>query len=120
MPIYEYACTACGRHIDVIHAISGQGPTVCEVCGGAMKKELTAPAIHFKGSGWAKKDARVAATPAPASDAAKPDAAPGPGSTDPATPGATPAPAVPAAPAAPAAATTTTPAAAPAANTTGG
>ena len=27
-----------------------------------MKKALSAPAIHFKGSGWAKKDARSAPT----------------------------------------------------------
>jgi putative FmdB family regulatory protein len=70
MPIYEYVCSACGRRVDVIHGIHGQGPATCEVCGGAMRKALTAPAIHFKGSGWAKKDAKVA--PAAASAATTP------------------------------------------------
>jgi putative FmdB family regulatory protein len=78
MPIYEYVCSACGRRIDVIHGINGTGPATCEVCGGAMRKALTAPAIHFKGSGWAKKDARTsaapAATPAKTDDAAAPAA----------------------------------------------
>ena len=34
------------------------GPTFCPVCGaeGTMTKAFTAPTIHFKGSGWAKKD----------------------------------------------------------------
>ena len=58
MPIYEYVCTSCGRAIDVLHGVSTPGPEVCEVCGGAMRKRMSAPAIHFKGSGWAKKDAR--------------------------------------------------------------
>ena len=40
-----------------------------------MKKALTAPAIHFKGSGWAKKDAKAPAA-APATSAAKKDDAP--------------------------------------------
>ena len=58
MPIYEYRCTSCGRPVEVVHSIHGTGPEACEVCGGAMRKALTTPAIVFKGSGWAKKDAR--------------------------------------------------------------
>ena len=58
MPIYEYACTSCGRSVEVIHGVHAAGPEVCEVCGGRMRKMLTTPSIHFKGSGWAKKDAR--------------------------------------------------------------
>jgi len=58
MPTYEYGCTACGRVFDVMHGVHGSGPERCEVCGGAMRKLITAPAVHFKGSGWAGKDAR--------------------------------------------------------------
>ena len=99
MPIYEYVCSSCGRRIDVMHGIHGHGPATCEACGGAMKKALTAPAIHFKGSGWAKKDARSSTAPvstagkteeatAPAGDAAP--AAPS-GPATPATPSTAPA-----------------------------
>jgi putative FmdB family regulatory protein len=98
MPIYEYVCSSCGRRVDVMHGIHGQGPTTCEACGGAMKKALSAPAIHFKGSGWAKKDARASAAPA-ASGAKKEDASapadeggpkePAGGTTPPADPPAT-------------------------------
>ncbi|HEY8198671.1 MAG TPA: zinc ribbon domain-containing protein [Candidatus Limnocylindrales bacterium] len=56
MPIYDYACTVCGRVVEVVHGINGQGPAACETCGGAMKKLMSSPAVHFKGSGWAKKD----------------------------------------------------------------
>lgn len=102
MPIYEYVCTSCSRRIDVMHGINGTGPSLCETCGGAMKKALTAPAIHFKGSGWAKKDAKsstapVASTPksddAPAAPAASTESA------TPAAPAAAPAPAATPAPA---------------------
>lgn len=58
MPIYEYACTACGRSVEVVHGVHAAGPEVCEACGGRMRKLLSTPSIHFKGSGWAKKDAR--------------------------------------------------------------
>ena len=61
MPIYEYGCTSCGRRVEVLHAVMASGPTTCEVCGGRMRKLMSAPAIVFKGSGWAKKDARTAA-----------------------------------------------------------
>ncbi len=101
MPIYEYVCSSCSRRIDVMHGINGTGPSTCEACGGAMKKALTAPAIHFKGSGWAKKDAK--SSTAPAAGAAKKDDAPA-ATPAAASEGSTPAaPAPAAAPAAPAA-----------------
>ena len=59
MPVYDYACTVCDRTVEVTHGIHAHGPTTCEVCGGAMRKLLSPPAIVFKGSGWAKKDARA-------------------------------------------------------------
>ena len=60
MPIYDYACTNCGHVTEVIHGINDPGPTVCPNCGrtGTMRKALSAPAVVFKGSGWAKVDRR--------------------------------------------------------------
>lgn len=101
MPIYEYDCSACGRRIEVMHSVHGTGPATCEACGGAMKKALSVPAIHFKGSGWAKKDARSSATPA-ASSTKKDDAPAASGGEAPApaaAPATSPAPAPAAAPA---------------------
>jgi len=58
MPIYDYLCTACDHRADILHGINDPGPTFCPSCGaeGSMRKQFAAPAIHFKGSGWAKKD----------------------------------------------------------------
>ena len=61
MPTYDYGCTICGREVEVMHGVHGPGPASCEHCGGPMRKLLSAPTIHFKGSGWAKKDARDSA-----------------------------------------------------------
>ena len=60
MPLYDYRCTACAREVEVMHGINAPGPDACEACGGPMSKLLSSPAIHFKGSGWAKKDAAAA------------------------------------------------------------
>ncbi len=74
MPLYDYRCTQCAREVEVMHGIHETGPEVCESCGGAMRKALSSPAIHFKGSGWAKKDAAASARkPKPASSDAKTD-----------------------------------------------
>ena len=58
MPIYEYACTACDHRADILHGINDPGPHFCPSCGreGTMKKVFAPPAIHYRGSGWAKKD----------------------------------------------------------------
>jgi putative FmdB family regulatory protein len=58
VPIYDYTCTACRHLTEVIHGVHDSGPRFCPECGaeGTMKKQLASPAIHFKGSGWAKKD----------------------------------------------------------------
>lgn len=58
MPIYEYVCTACDHRADILHGINDPGPNFCPSCGGegTMRKQFAPPAIHYKGSGWAKKD----------------------------------------------------------------
>jgi len=58
MPIYDYICTACDHRADILHGINDPGPKFCPACGreGTMRKRFSAPSIHFKGSGWAKKD----------------------------------------------------------------
>lgn len=58
MPIYDYLCTACDHRADILHGLNDPGPNFCPSCGaeGTMRKQFAAPAVHFKGSGWAKKD----------------------------------------------------------------
>ena len=67
MPLYDYDCMACGRRIEVVHGVQAPGPTHCPNCGeGPLKKAISAPAVHFKGSGWAKRDRRAAVAPSTA------------------------------------------------------
>ena len=61
MPLYDYDCAACGRRFEVIHGVNEPAPEQCPLCGsGPVRKAFAAPAIHFKGSGWAKKERRAA------------------------------------------------------------
>lgn len=61
MPLYDYDCAACGRRFEVIHGVNDPAPEECPMCGsGPVRKAFAAPAIHFKGSGWAKKERRAA------------------------------------------------------------
>ena len=62
MPIYDYTCSNCRKVTEVIHGINDPGPKFCPECGaeGTMTKKWVAPTIHFKGSGWAKKDRSTA------------------------------------------------------------
>jgi putative FmdB family regulatory protein len=56
MPTYDYLCPN-GHRFEVIHSLTGEGPTACPICGAApVRKAFSAPTFHFRGSGWAKKD----------------------------------------------------------------
>ncbi len=72
MPIYDYLCASCGRLTEFIHGIEAPGPRFCPACGaeGTLRKAFAPPTVHFKGSGWAKKDrsATRAARTKPAAD----------------------------------------------------
>jgi len=63
MPIYEYVCSACAHRAEILHGIFETGPNFCPACGAeaTMRKGIAAPAVVFKGSGWAKMDRRTAA-----------------------------------------------------------
>ncbi|MEA3032900.1 MAG: hypothetical protein QOH86_916 [Sphingomonadales bacterium] len=60
MPLYDYQCAACRRRFEVVHGVHAEGPTTCPLCGkGPVRKAISAPAVHYKGSGWAKKERRA-------------------------------------------------------------
>ena len=67
MPIYDYHCSNCGQTTEVIHGIDAPAPRFCPVCGaeGTLRKAFATPAVHFKGSGWAKKDRSSSSRPKP-------------------------------------------------------
>ncbi len=52
MPLYEYRCLKCARHVEKIERLSGPHLKKCPHCGGRVESVLSAPAIQFKGTGW--------------------------------------------------------------------
>jgi putative FmdB family regulatory protein len=66
VPIYDYLCSNCGERTEVIHGITAPGPRFCPACGAedTLRKAFVAPTVHFRGSGWAKKDRSAASTKA--------------------------------------------------------
>jgi putative FmdB family regulatory protein len=52
MPLYEYECDVCQHRFEKIQRMSDPLVDTCPVCGGAVHKRLSAPAIQFKGSGF--------------------------------------------------------------------
>lgn len=52
MPLYEYQCESCGVRFEAIQKFTDAPLDTCRTCGGKVQRLLSAPAIHFKGSGW--------------------------------------------------------------------
>jgi putative FmdB family regulatory protein len=62
MPIYEFACQDCGHEFEKIQSFSDSSTPACPNCQGVhVQRRLSAPAIHFKGSGWYITDSKSAA-----------------------------------------------------------
>jgi putative FmdB family regulatory protein len=55
MPIYEYKCEN-GHLFDVIQKMTDEPLRECQECGAPAARVLSAPAIHFKGSGFHNTD----------------------------------------------------------------
>jgi len=78
MPLYEYKCHKCGKKFDVLQKFSDARLTVHEECGGEVERLVSAPAFHFKGTGWYVTDyAKSNGVSTPASESAKSDASSG-------------------------------------------
>src|SRR2546426_12597130 len=52
MPTYEYECRKCRRTFEVRQRISEPALTVCDVCGGEVRRLLSAAPFILKGEGW--------------------------------------------------------------------
>ncbi len=52
MPIYEYRCDSCETTVEKRQRFSDPLLTECEICGGPLRKLMSAPGLQFKGSGW--------------------------------------------------------------------
>ena len=56
MPIYEYACTACGERTEAKQGFDDPPLDTCPHCGGKLRKLYSPVGIVFKGSGFYSTD----------------------------------------------------------------
>lgn len=52
MPLYEYKCAKCGHRFEKIEKHDASEIKKCPKCGANAPRQLSAPGIQFKGSGW--------------------------------------------------------------------
>ena len=84
MPTYEYECTSCHQRVEAVQKFSDAPLSVCENCGGQLRKVFSGVGIVFKGSGFYKTDSRgssSSATPPATTGATTPAATPSAPST---------------------------------------
>ena len=84
MPTYEYECQHCHQRVEAVQKFSDTPLSVCELCGGELRKVFSGVGIVFKGSGFYKTDSRGSASAStPPATSASPSPSPAP--TPPAT-----------------------------------
>ena len=52
MPTYDYECDDCKRVYEVQQRISAEPLTVCQYCGGRIRRLLSPAPFILKGGGW--------------------------------------------------------------------
>ena len=65
MPIYEYACSACGHQMEALQKISDAPLVKCPECGeDTLSKQISKVAFQLKGTGWYETDFKDKKKPA--------------------------------------------------------
>lgn len=54
MPVYEYACAACGKHFEELQKVSDKPLKTCKNCGGKLNRLISQTSFALKGGGWYK------------------------------------------------------------------
>ena len=55
MPLYEYACEACGHHLEAQQKMADAALCTCPSCGkDELQRLISATSFVLKGSGWYK------------------------------------------------------------------
>lgn len=60
MPMYEYACGACGHEDTLLEKLTASRAKKCPACGKAraFRRQVSAPSFQLKGTGWYVTDFR--------------------------------------------------------------
>jgi putative FmdB family regulatory protein len=79
MPIYEYACGACGHELEALQKLSDEPLKDCPACGKAtLTKLVSAAGFRLKGGGWYESDFKGKKPAAAKQEESKDTAAPTP------------------------------------------
>lgn len=76
MPLYEYRCLKCNETFEVRQKFSDEPVAAHPDCGGEGQRLLSAPQLHFKGSGFYITDYGKGGSAANKPGAAKADSKP--------------------------------------------
>ncbi|MEL4317626.1 FmdB family zinc ribbon protein [Leifsonia sp. YIM 134122] len=61
MPTYSYRCTECDNAFDIQQSFTDDSLSICEVCGGRLRKVFNTIGVTFNGSGFYRNDSRAGA-----------------------------------------------------------
>ncbi|MCH7607979.1 MAG: FmdB family transcriptional regulator [Chloroflexi bacterium] len=80
LPIYTYKCEANGHEFELRQGFSASPEQACPACGSTSRRQIHAPAVIYKGSGfyttdYARKSSDPASAKASSSDGASSDGA---------------------------------------------
>ena len=65
MPLYEFVCQECGNQFEKVVSFTATTAPACTACeSNEVKRKMSAPAIHFKGSGWYITDSKKSSSTA--------------------------------------------------------
>jgi putative FmdB family regulatory protein len=56
MPVYEYACRACGEVEEHLQPLGSDAPGPCEACGGELRRRWSRVAIKYQRWGFTSTD----------------------------------------------------------------
>lgn len=57
MPFYEYQCSSCSHHHEVLQKVTDRSLRKCPECGrSTLKRLMSAPVFRLKGGGWYETD----------------------------------------------------------------
>ncbi|MGC2634288.1 MAG: FmdB family zinc ribbon protein [Candidatus Cybelea sp.] len=73
MPLYDYACTKCGRTFEVRRGFNETHQDPCAACGAPLRRVFNAAPVLFKGSGFYVTDSRRWAPGSKAETSGKPE-----------------------------------------------
>jgi len=58
MPLYDFKCDKCDKVFEIKKSFEDRSAQHCNDCGMEMTRQMTIPAIQFRGSGFYSTDNR--------------------------------------------------------------